>query len=117
MVGHFKRVLEVGCGPGSVTKLLTQHGQCRVTGLDLDSEAIDRVAPYCEAIVRGDLNSPEWPSLLDKVKPFDVVVAADVLEHLYDPWSVLHRWQALSDLMVISSSHCPMSAMPQLRRA
>ena len=108
MVGHFKRVLEVGCGPGSVTKLLTQHGQCRVTGLDLDSEAIDRVAPYCEAIVRGDLNSPEWPSLLDKVKPFDVVVAEDVLEHLYDPWSVLAQMAGFirpDGYLVISLPH------------
>lgn len=91
LVGPSKRVLEFGCGPGSITKVLAQEGQCRVTGLELDPEAIEKVAPYCESILQADLNSVEWPHLLDGAEPFDVVVAADVLEHLYDPWTALQR--------------------------
>ncbi len=91
LVGSSKRVLELGCGPGSITRLLSEHGECRVTALELDPEAITKVAPYCEAIMRADLNSAEWPQLLDGTERFDVVVAADVLEHLYDPWSTLKR--------------------------
>ncbi len=89
LVGQSKRVLEVGCGPGTVTRILAQQGGCRVTGLELDPEAIKKAAPYCEAIMQADLNSPEWPHLLDGMERFDVVVAADVLEHLYDPWTTL----------------------------
>lgn len=91
MVGASKRVLEIGCGRGSVTKILAQHGGCRVTGLELDLDAIKKAAPYCETIMQADLNSAEWPRLLDDVEQFDVVVAADVLEHLYDPWITLQR--------------------------
>lgn len=91
MVGYNKRALEVGCGPGSITKLLAEQNQCRVTGLELDPEAIKKVSPYCEVVMQADLNAATWPSLLDGVAPFDVVVAADVLEHLYDPWTALQR--------------------------
>ncbi|NBF03405.1 methyltransferase domain-containing protein [Pseudomonas sp. Fl5BN2] len=91
MVGKGKRVLEIGCGPGSITKVLATSGRCSVTGLELDNEAIKKVEPFCEAIFKADLNSEEWPSLLDDLERFDVVVAADVLEHLYDPWNTLKR--------------------------
>lgn len=108
LVGSSKRVLEVGCGPGSITKLLTQHGQCRVTALELDPEAITKAAPYCEAIMQADLNSAEWPQLLAGAERFDVLVAADVLEHLYDPWTTLRRMIPLinpNGYLVISLPH------------
>ena len=91
MVGQKKRVLEIGCGPGSITKVLARQGQCRVTGLELDLEAIEKASPYCEAIMRADLNGVEWTRLLNGAERFDVVVAADVLEHLYDPWRTLRE--------------------------
>jgi 2-polyprenyl-3-methyl-5-hydroxy-6-metoxy-1,4-benzoquinol methylase len=108
LVGQRRRVLEVGCGPGSITKLLAQQGQCRVTGLELDLEAIKRVTPYCEAVMQADLNSSDWPHLLDGAERFDVVVAADVLEHLYDPWTTLRRMVPFispSGYLVISLPH------------
>lgn len=108
LVGSSKRVLEVGCGPGSITKLMAEYGHCRVTALELDPEAITKVAPYCEAIMQADLNSSEWPCLLDGVEAFDVVVAADVLEHLYDPWTTLRQMIPLINshgYLVISLPH------------
>jgi 2-polyprenyl-3-methyl-5-hydroxy-6-metoxy-1,4-benzoquinol methylase len=90
MVGNDKRVLEIGPGPGSTTKLLKANN-CRVTALEYDRESIKTAAPYCETIIQADLNLKDWPRLLDDSDPFDVVVAADVLEHLYDPWMTLRR--------------------------
>lgn len=108
MVGQSKRVLEIGCGPGSITKILAQQGGCQVTGLELDPEAIKKVAPYCVQVMQADLNANEWPSLLDGVERFEVVVAADVLEHLYDPWKALQRMTGLinsNGYLVISLPH------------
>jgi len=108
LVGLSKRVLEIGCGPGSITKMLAQQGRCQVTAIELDSSAIEKAAPYCETIMQADLNSPKWPNLLDDLPPFDVVIAADVLEHLYDPWSTLKRMAALigpTGYLVISLPH------------
>jgi 2-polyprenyl-3-methyl-5-hydroxy-6-metoxy-1,4-benzoquinol methylase len=108
MVGQKKRVLEVGCGPGSITKILARKGQCRVTGLEQDLMAIRKVASYCEATIQADLNCGEWPRLLGGVERFDVVVAADVLEHLYDPWTTLREMISFinpTGYLVISLPH------------
>ena len=108
MVGQSKRVLEIGCGPGSITKVLAQQGGCQVTGLELDPEALEKVRPYCVQVMQADLNSSEWPSLLNGAERFDVVVAADVLEHLYDPWKTLQRMVPLissNGYLVISLPH------------
>lgn len=91
LVGQHKRVLEIGCGPGSITRVLAQQSQCRVTGLELDPEFVKKASPYCQLIMQADLNAADWPHLLDGAERFDVVVAADVLEHLYDPWVTLRR--------------------------
>lgn len=88
MVGAGKRVLELGSGPGSITRLLKDN-QCRVTALELDGKAIEIVFQYCEKVHLCDLNDPEWPTKLSGEDKFDVVVAGDVLEHLYDPWTTL----------------------------
>lgn len=107
LVGQGKRVLEIGCGPGSITKILAEQGGCKVTALELDPEAIKKVMPYCVKVMQADLNSSEWPSLLAEDK-FDVVVAADVLEHLYDPWKSLQRMVPLindNGYIVISLPH------------
>ena len=108
MVGQKKRVLEVGCGPGSITQILARQGQCRVTGLEQDVEAIEKARPYCEAIMQADLNDVGWTRLLDGAERFDVVVAADVLEHLYDPWRTLREMGSFigpDGYLVISLPH------------
>lgn len=108
LVGLSKRVLEIGCGPGSIAKVLAQEGKCRVTGVEVDATAVEKAAPYCETIIQGDLNNAEWPHLLDNMPLFDVVVAADVLEHLYDPWRTLKQMVPLiepSGYLVISLPH------------
>lgn len=108
LVGENKRVLEVGCGPGSITKILTRKNRCRVTGFEIDLAAIEKVRPYCEAVLQVDLNMKDWQRQLDGVDRFDVVVAADVLEHLYDPWLVLKQIASLineNGYLVISLPH------------
>lgn len=89
LVGQNKRVLEVGSGPGSITRLLTSVSHCRVTALDFDAQAIALIAPHCERAVQADLNQNDWPRVLGEGATFDVVVAADVLEHVYQPQAVL----------------------------
>jgi 2-polyprenyl-3-methyl-5-hydroxy-6-metoxy-1,4-benzoquinol methylase len=91
LVGKSKQVLEIGPGPGSITKVLRAVGNCRVTAVELDGEAIKKLRPYCDTVIQADLNSIDWQQLLADVGRFDVVVAADVLEHLYDPWSTLQK--------------------------
>jgi len=94
LVGPDKRVLELGSGPGSITRLL-KGNRCRVTALELDPSALAIVSEYCEQAIPCDLNDSQWPAKLAASGKFEVVVAGDVLEHLYDPWAVLGAVPAL----------------------
>jgi 2-polyprenyl-3-methyl-5-hydroxy-6-metoxy-1,4-benzoquinol methylase len=108
LVGENKHVLEIGSGPGSITKLLTGVSKCRVTALDIDAESIKKLEPFCEHAYQADLNDPAWPALLDENSSFDVLVAADVLEHVYEPLVVLKAMKEFLNedgYMVISIPH------------
>ncbi len=114
MVGQNKRVLDVGAGAGSISKLLQEVGHCRVTGLEINKEAIKKLSPYCERVYEADLNDSAWPELLADEDPFEVLVAADVLEHVYDPQAVLKAMLSLAakdGQLVISLPHIAHNAI------
>lgn len=114
MVGTEKRVLEIGAGPGSITRLLQGHGKCRVTAVELDEKAIEKLGPFCEKIYRCDLNDPAWTGQVTQDGKFEVVVAADVLEHLYKPWETLEALKAVmadDGCVVISLPHAGHNAV------
>lgn len=113
-VGHNRRVLEIGCGPGSITKYLKNQNHCSVVGLEVDPEAIQLVTPYCDRVLSIDLNNADWSKLSEEIGSFQAIVAADVLEHLYDPWSVLSQIRPLLDSdgeIVVSLPHIGHSAI------
>ncbi len=113
MVGEGKRVLELGSGPGSMTRLLADN-QCRVTALELDLEAITIVAQYCEQVYSCDLNDNNWPSILLGIDRFEAIVAGDVLEHLLDPLAILKSLHPLLEkdgYVVVSLPHMAHNAI------
>jgi 2-polyprenyl-3-methyl-5-hydroxy-6-metoxy-1,4-benzoquinol methylase len=77
------RVLDVGCGPGWLADALTAQGHV-VTGVDLTAEP--GVEQRMERFVQADLEQglPD-----DAGHGFDVVVAADVIEHVHRPEQLL----------------------------
>jgi 2-polyprenyl-3-methyl-5-hydroxy-6-metoxy-1,4-benzoquinol methylase len=108
LVGKDKRVMEVGAGPGSITRLLTSLSNCRVTALEIDSEAIKKLAPFCERVYQVDLNDKAWSGTIEGDERFEVIVAADVLEHVYEPLTVLKAMRGFLNeggYMVISIPH------------
>ncbi len=114
MVGSRKRVLEIGAGPGSITKHLKQTNDCHITALELDEDAIVKLTPFCDRVYRGNLNDPAWATPLKEERRFEVVVAADVLEHLYEPLTVLKQMASFVDeggCIIISLPHVGHSAI------
>ena len=82
-VGRRLRILDVGCGPGWVAAELRRRGH-HVTGVDVvaDEAIAQRTDRFFVADVEGGL--PE-----EVGDGFDVVIAADVIEHVRNPDELL----------------------------
>lgn len=83
------RVLELGCGAGATVNWLRSIRQVdHALGLELDPVAAARARQVFDEVVVCDLEQAR-PAL--EPGRYDLVLALNVLEHVYDPWSVL-RW-------------------------
>ena len=87
-VGRDKRVLELGCSTGYMSKYLVQNQNCSVIGIELDRAAAQQAAKFCREVHVRNLNNADRFAGLDQ-QSFDVVLMGDVLEHLTDPRGVL----------------------------
>jgi SAM-dependent methyltransferase len=93
MVGSDRVVLELGCGYGVMSRVLHSRG-CRVVGVERDSASAEAARPWLEQLAVLDLEDPAWTEHLDRQR-FDVVLGADVIEHLRDPSQLLQSLYSL----------------------
>ncbi len=81
------RVLDIGCASGGLLALLRARAG-HLAGLELSATAATAAAQIADHVVQGALEDPNLPFEEDA---FDLVVLADVLEHLADPCAGLGR--------------------------
>jgi methionine biosynthesis protein MetW len=81
------RVLDLGCASGGLLALLRSRAGY-MAGLELSPSAAAAAARIGHHVVTGALEDPGLPFEPDT---FDLVVLADVLEHLSDPLAALRR--------------------------
>lgn len=93
LVGKNKTVLDVGCASGYLGEILIKEGNV-LYGIDGNKEAIEIAEKKYKGVAHLDLNdtNPDrLENLFDGVI-FDVIIFADVLEHLFDPETVLRNF-------------------------
>lgn len=102
----YRSVLDVGCGEGNNTPYLRQKGVTYVAGIEL--------TPENAAIARTQMDEV-WCGSVEAELPFhegqfDLIICADVLEHLVDPWAALRKLRNL-----LSSGGYVLASIPNLR--
>jgi 2-polyprenyl-3-methyl-5-hydroxy-6-metoxy-1,4-benzoquinol methylase len=87
-----RRVLDLGCSTGWLAAAVKRRGEVEVVGIERDPAYAAEARKRCDRVVEGDVQV-----VPDGLGRFDCLVAADVLEHLVDPWSALEGYVALLD--------------------
>jgi 2-polyprenyl-3-methyl-5-hydroxy-6-metoxy-1,4-benzoquinol methylase len=89
----FDTVFEAGCGTGNTLSFLKSSGRCRwAGGIELFHEAAEVARKNIDLVLEGSIETVDLPL---EEQSMDVILCLDVLEHLVDPWKVVHRLHAL----------------------
>ena len=83
-----EKILEFGCARGDFSAYVKENLGCSVVGVEISKEALDVARGHLDKAILADIEKYEWENELCGEK-FDVVMFADVLEHLKDPVRVL----------------------------
>lgn len=96
------RVLDVGCSSGNFGAALQRLKGCTVVGIDVNAQDVAIAATRLSAAHVLDVTDGDG---LESLGRFDVVVVADVLEHLVDPDAALAglRTRLTADGIVVYS--------------
>lgn len=87
--GRGLKVLDIGCGEGATLIELKRSGvAAEAVGVEANGRAIAANRRLLDAVIIGDIEAIDLPY---DAGHFDVIIMADVLEHLIDPWSVLRK--------------------------
>jgi SAM-dependent methyltransferase len=79
------RILDVGCGAGSLLQAARRAGW-NAEGLEISQSAADYVRSLGFEVFQGDLSSAPYPD-----NHFDVVTASELIEHVADPLTMLEQ--------------------------
>uniref|UniRef100_UPI0028A18B45 glycosyltransferase n=1 Tax=Candidatus Igneacidithiobacillus taiwanensis TaxID=1945924 RepID=UPI0028A18B45 len=87
-------VLDVGCGVGRLGQFLAIDRGCAVDGINANRMELDLAGPFYRLLWEWNLERHHLPRSLLKQR-YDIIVCADVLEHLRDPGRLLQLLQTV----------------------
>ena len=82
------RVLDIGCATGSFGLALQTERSCQVTGIEVDEGAAAKATSRGLEVLVADVQTSPLAGIVGARK-VDVIVLADVLEHLLEPRALL----------------------------
>jgi len=106
-----RRILDIGCSSGALGQALKARSEVEVVGVEVDPEYAAAAEARLDRVINADLETLGASGRLrEELGSFDCLIAADVLEHLVDPWSCLRRFGEL-----LSVSGTAVVSLPNVR--
>ena len=93
------RVLDVGCGDGSLMNLLKVNKNIEVRGLELDQDNVQKCIMKGLPVIQGNAETElhQFPN-----QSFDYVVLSQTLQAFYDPEKVLKELLRIGKSVIVS---------------
>ena len=91
-----RRVLDIGCFCGGSGRWLkARFPGCKVIGIEMLDKAAANAAEAYDRVIVGAFEQVDFTTEGLPPGSVDAIIAADVLEHLYNPWKALQRLKPL----------------------
>jgi len=99
MVRQGARVIDIGCGDGSLLNVLAAERNCACSGVDID------IDPFKEALADG--NHMYWEDADEGLgvipdRHYDVAVCSDTLQEVKNPRGLLHEALRVADEAIVT---------------
>ncbi len=86
-----EQIFEIGCGSGATGMAIKQKfPDVRYIGMDSNKEAAEIAQTRLDKVIVSDIEKIPLDTFGLEKECFDLIICADILEHLYDPWKILH---------------------------
>jgi glycosyltransferase involved in cell wall biosynthesis/SAM-dependent methyltransferase len=96
-----RRVLDVGCAKGFLGELIKKERGCEVYGIEINKKVAETAKSRLDDVFCTDIENAQLPFHED----LDVIIFADILEHLNNPWHVLttvKKWMPPDGIVIAS---------------
>lgn len=85
-----EQIFEIGCSSGATGMAIKQKfPDVKYIGMDSDKEAAEIAQTRLDKVIVSDIDKVQLNIFGFKKESFDLIICADILEHLYDPWKIL----------------------------
>jgi SAM-dependent methyltransferase len=80
-----QRILDVGCGSGSLGQAIKQSRNCEIVGITYSEAEANLASQFLDKVIIADMNELN----LSNIGEFDCIICSHILEHLYQPEKLL----------------------------